>query len=232
MNNEKLSFYIDKKIIYVEIERTINNNMYLKIKNNAIVVSANKMIRTSFIRKFVEEHIEKFVKHLDDKKKSELYSLVDNYIWISGVKLKITVLTGFNKPLAVVEGKKFYIRSKNGTNSESIEVIKHFLKEDILKRVDIIQRIWEKNMEIPKHTSSASYKNSSWASNSLRKQNINYSSKLSHYNDEIINYVVIHELAHYKVPNHSSSFWNIVNQYEPNYKEIRDRLKDSKVPIK
>ena len=36
--------------------------------------------------------------------------------------------------------------------------------------------------------------------------------------------MVLHELAHTKEHNHSQRFWNLVAEYMPNYKEIRERL--------
>jgi hypothetical protein len=37
-------------------------------------------------------------------------------------------------------------------------------------------------------------------------------------------YLVIHELAHVKEPNHNSRFWQLVERYEPNYKAISKAL--------
>jgi predicted metal-dependent hydrolase len=38
-------------------------------------------------------------------------------------------------------------------------------------------------------------------------------------------YVVIHELAHLSVPNHSSDFWRVVTTYFPDYKAARAWLR-------
>ena len=43
---------------------------------------------------------------------------------------------------------------------------------------------------------------------------------------EMIEYVVIHELAHTKYKNHGKLFWNMVEKYCPDYKRRRKWLKD------
>ncbi len=42
---------------------------------------------------------------------------------------------------------------------------------------------------------------------------------------EVIEYVVIHELAHIKHKNHSKHFWGLVQEYCPNYKFLDKQLK-------
>jgi len=42
----------------------------------------------------------------------------------------------------------------------------------------------------------------------------------------VIDYVIIHELCHLKHLNHSSAFWQLVETYQPNYKQAKTWLKD------
>jgi predicted metal-dependent hydrolase len=42
---------------------------------------------------------------------------------------------------------------------------------------------------------------------------------------EVIDYVVIHELAHIKIKNHSKYFWSYVKQILPNYQDYKKQLK-------
>ncbi|MCH5156087.1 MAG: M48 family metallopeptidase [Clostridiales bacterium] len=47
--------------------------------------------------------------------------------------------------------------------------------------------------------------------------------------DEIVNYVIIHELCHVVYHNHSSDFWTLVKKFVPNYRAIKNRLKNYSV---
>jgi predicted metal-dependent hydrolase len=49
--------------------------------------------------------------------------------------------------------------------------------------------------------------------------------RLMHFPDEIIDYVICHELAHLKELNHGPDFWNTVGQLFPDYQRVRGLLR-------
>ncbi|MBQ1183890.1 MAG: M48 family metallopeptidase [Clostridia bacterium] len=57
------------------------------------------------------------------------------------------------------------------------------------------------------------------------KNSISFSYLLMRHPIEVVDYVVLHELAHTKHHNHSKRFWNLVEKYMPDYKSKRDLLK-------
>ncbi len=69
------------------------------------------------------------------------------------------------------------------------------------------------------------YTTSRWGSCSS-KGNINLSTRLLFAPEDVIDYVIIHELAHRKEMNHSSRFWKLVEDAMPNYKEKEKWLKE------
>ncbi|MDE5593504.1 MAG: M48 family metallopeptidase [Clostridiales bacterium] len=47
--------------------------------------------------------------------------------------------------------------------------------------------------------------------------------------DELVTYVIVHELCHTAFHDHSSQFWALVQKFLPNYKAIKKRLKNFSV---
>jgi len=63
-----------------------------------------------------------------------------------------------------------------------------------------------------------------WGSCSIRK-NLSFNYKLMQYREEVIDYVIIHELCHLREMNHSRRFWLLVAEICPDYKSLKKELK-------
>ncbi len=57
-----------------------------------------------------------------------------------------------------------------------------------------------------------------------RRKNLKFDWKLAMLPMEIIEYVIVHELVHLKIMNHSASFWEEVERVMPEYQECRNWL--------
>ena len=54
--------------------------------------------------------------------------------------------------------------------------------------------------------------------------------RLVHFTQPVLDYVVVHELSHLRVMDHSPRFWDTVRSVVPDYAQLRGQLKDESVP--
>jgi len=108
--------------------------------------------------------------------------------------------------------------------------IKHLLSRLVAK--DFMPSITRKVNELnqihfqkPIKSVSLKYNQTNWGSCSS-KGNVNLSTRLLFAPEEVIDYVIIHELAHLTELNHSPRFWKLVSDAMPDYKEKEQWLKE------
>jgi hypothetical protein len=109
----------------------------------------------------------------------------------------------------IVGNKKDYLEKKENTLALVEQKINHF------------NRYY--NFEI----NGLSIKNQKtrWGSCSTAK-NLNFSYKLVYLPEDLVDYVIVHELCHLKEMNHSGRFWDLVEATIPDWKTRRKALKN------
>lgn len=65
-----------------------------------------------------------------------------------------------------------------------------------------------------------------WKSPTQYDKNINFSWRLIMADDDVIDYVVVHELAHIYEMSHNAKFWEFVEYILPDYRERKAKLKE------
>jgi len=141
--------------------------------------------------------------------------------WYLGDKYPLK-LTNRQRPLLELDGA-FYL--SRGAKDRAKEIFTEWYREETRKiTADLIASYkidYKFNVSQVRITSARTR----WGSCS-GKNNLNFTYRLSMAPYEIIDYVVVHELAHLKVRNHSKAFWDAVAQIKPDYKKHRKWLKD------
>jgi predicted metal-dependent hydrolase len=79
-------------------------------------------------------------------------------------------------------------------------------------------------MKLKNYTYKYKWLCSRWGVCNIYKKIITLSYKLFAHKKDIIDYVIVHEMAHSFVPNHSKKFWIEVEKIIPNWKTLRKEL--------
>ncbi len=105
------------------------------------------------------------------------------------------------------------------------QIREKFYKQTVKKHITPLVDKWAKKMNL--YPSKISYRKtkSQWGSCSS-KNAISLNIYLCLLPKELIEYVIVHELAHIKHKNHSKDFWSLVGEFIPDYKVLRANLKE------
>jgi predicted metal-dependent hydrolase len=125
-------------------------------------------------------------------------------------------------PFPLILDSKLYVLKENKNIAEKLILSWYRQKAEkiISERVKYYSRV----LNIQYKTVSITSARKRWGSCS-RTRKLNFSFRLIMTPLEVLNYVVIHELAHIIEHNHSQNFWNLVKQYCPDYKTHLNWLK-------
>lgn len=108
----------------------------------------------------------------------------------------------------------------------SVKALKKQLESELEQRVELWQdtvNLYPKKVKVKQLTAR-------WGSCSSDKT-ITFSLFMAQLPEQLIDYIIVHELTHIKHMNHSKEFWAFVAQYIPDYKELRAELKKHKLEL-
>ncbi len=125
---------------------------------------------------------------------------------------------------ASIKENELCIISPAGSSLSSEVIYDKWLKQ--IGRNHLVNRAYELankyNIEINRVTIRG--QKTRWGSCSTRG-NLSFNYKLMRYNNDVIDYVIIHELCHRREMNHSKKFWALVAEYCPEYKKLKKELR-------
>lgn len=206
-------------ITYTLVTKQVKNiNMRISSKGE-VVVSANPFVPMDKIDDFVSSKVSWIVKHQKSMQERSQKSMIDDkHIILFGNSLKIRKTTGKYNHVSY-DKDTLYVQCREQADPE--KVIRQFLDKlcrDVFLDIATLtfRSLSDYHLEFP--DVKIRDMKSRWGSCTPAKNSITLNRKLIHYPFEFIEYVVLHEFVHFIQPNHSKAFYNIIENYMPDYK--------------
>ncbi len=102
--------------------------------------------------------------------------------------------------------------------------IDHFYKEEAKQFVPPLVERWAQKMGLTPNKISFRKTKRQWGSCS-GKNDLSFNTMMMKLPQDVIQYIIVHELAHIKHKHHQKSFWKLVEKYIPDYKQHVTELK-------
>ena len=185
----------------MHVKHGFQRNIYYRYKEDGFHVSAPHMARQSTIVNGLNRFAGRLLVQYSNLHSN--YSFENDFVYLLGEQVSLKSL-----------------------NIKNLQDLQCFLRKKALIFISELVKKHEEIMQISKPY-KVSVRNTvrQYGSNSKRTHALSFQIDLIHYSIEIIETVVIHELAHEFERNHSKNFYNIVYKYCPRYKELQKKLK-------
>jgi hypothetical protein len=219
------------KNLEYELVRSKIKNMYILIRNGKVIVKAPNNISENRIKDFInskEDWINKKLKEFEKKSFKEKSYVSGEVFKVLGNDYILNIEYGdFEK--ASVNLDNGYINICVSENCETVkikELIEKMYYKIALMIVDKSVKMWKSTLKIAPDVVVIKKLKTAWGKcNSKGKITIN--PDLMKYDQRVVDYVVLHEFCHLRYMNHSKDFWNMVSKYMPDYKLLRNELKNA-----
>ena len=211
-----MRFKVNDEYIDVSIERKKANKFtYIRVtKDLTLKVTTNYLTPTIYIEKLLNENYYQIEKMLAKVKAKKANNTGFYYL---GKKYDIVYID--KKDLTIGNNKVFFSRDfslDTWYKKKAQEIFPVYLA----KNYNNFTR------KIPKPTLRIRKMTSRWGVCNIKTKVITLNLELIKRDLSYLDYVIIHELSHLVYPDHSKSFWHLVEENMPNYKKYREEMKE------
>ena len=206
---------IDGNDIEVIIEKKANKNIYFRIKDDLkLYITCHRLVSNHEITKLIEKN-SKALTRMYNKALSKQQKHTSFYYL--GKPHTLVIDKNLNK--CSIEDGLIFIPSTEALEKHLKKTAKEFFRVRAMELVKEFGYIPPFELKVRKMTTR-------WGVCNRTKKTITLNLELIKYDPSLTDYVIIHELCHFKHPHHQKEFWNEVGIHYPNYKWARKELKE------
>lgn len=198
----------------VVVKRKSIKNIYFKWDNDDLIVTCNNYLSFNAIEHLIKKNTESL---MNLKKRTPKSDLKSNEMYYLGEK-HVIEFDGVSK--TYIDGNKIISKDKE-------ELSKFLTNQCNLIFNNRLERLKVQFKDLPEFRLRIRHMTTRWGVCNTKSMTVTLNSELIKKDVSLIDYVIIHELCHFKHMNHSSEFWSEVEKYYPYHKMARKMLKES-----
>jgi predicted metal-dependent hydrolase len=148
-----------------------------------------------------------------------------HYLW--GRRYLLDVEHREAKPCVTLDHKRMTLTVRPGSSdTKRAEVMHQWHKELLHEAVPPLIRKWEPKLGVQVHDYFLQRMKTKWGSCNHRAGHIRLNTELVKKPKHLLEYVIVHEMAHLLEPTHSDRFLAILDKHYPTWREARAELNE------
>lgn len=218
---EQRNIILDNRNIPYEIHYKKIKNCYLRVEQGKIKISTSDFYSIEDIENLIIKNKQKILQQIDHYQNKVVYQN-NGYVYIFNQKYKLIVRDlKINK--CVIHDQDIYIYT-----SRLQETLDMFLKELLYQYArKRIEEYLMRDFDLKMPEIQIKKMKSRWGACYYLKNKICLSLNLIHLEQDLIDYVIVHELCHFLEANHSKTFYHEIEKRIPDYRLKEKRLKEN-----
>lgn len=152
-----------------------------------------------------------------------------HYVW--GKRYLLEVIEKNQVPSVTLKGNKMLLQVRPQTNSDKRhKIVENWYREQLKAELPALIAKWEQRMQVSVDQFYVRRMKTRWGSCNPQKRTIRLNTDLARKPRECLEYLVVHEMAHLLIPNHSARFIALMDEFMPNWRDHRNQL--NQLPVR
>lgn len=148
-----------------------------------------------------------------------------HFLW--GRRHLMTVAYRETKPFISVDHKRITLTIRPGSDaSKRAQVVHEWHKALLHAAIPPLIRKWERKLKVKVAGYFLQRMKTKWGSCNHRAGHIRLNTELVKKPKDLLEYVIVHEMAHLRAPTHSDRFIAILDEHYPTWREARAELNE------
>ena len=210
----------------ITVERKAIRNLYLRVKPDGIRLTAPRTADDAQLRRFVRAKWDWLDAH-GTQRQTYVPRFVDGErfpLWGAHVPLEVEVVRG--KPRFVFTGG--VLRLYRGAEADAAAcqaALLSFYRAQLDAALPAVAAEREALMGLHARSWRLRDMSSRWGSCTVKTGDIRLNVQLAKFPPACLAYLVTHELAHLEIPGHGPRFYDLVERYDPRWREAKALLR-------
>jgi predicted metal-dependent hydrolase len=148
-----------------------------------------------------------------------------HYFW--GRRYLMTIIEEDCPPRIDVSGNKIKLHMRPGTPPAKRQAIMEgWYRDELKKALPPLLANWERKLGVKVSKVFVQRMKTKWGSCNHRARHVRLNSELAKKPKKLLDYVIVHELAHLLEPTHNQRFGALLDHHYPSWREVRAQLNE------